>query len=226
MQTVTDFLLHTSPLFIYLIVGVVLLLESSGVPILNSTLLLFTGALVSLNHLNIYYLAVAAVAGSTSGACLAYVIGARGGRRILLRLAELFHVDAQKVTLVERWFQKSGIWMVFFSRMLPYARPFACFPAGITQTNFARFFVSAFAGSLIWCLAMLSLGWSLGRRWEQAVAVLQQYTLPTLAGVALLVALYFFGVRTIKTQLRSRFQPISAEVAEEVARERRDLVEV
>ena len=141
MQTVTHVLLHTSPLLIYLLVACVLLLESSGIPILNSTLLLFTGALASLGHLHIVDLALFAVTGSVAGACLAYSIGRRGGQQVLLRLALRFHVDTAKVDIVEHWFQRSGAWMIFFSRMLPYVRPFACFPAGIalkTNNDFLR----------------------------------------------------------------------------------------
>jgi membrane protein DedA with SNARE-associated domain len=168
--------------------------------------LLFTGALVSFGHLSIVNLALASVVGSVTGACLAYYIGGRGGQQILLRLALLFRVDTEKITVVERWFQHSGAWMIFFSRMLPYVRPFACFPAGIAQMNFLRFFCSAFAGSFIWCISMLLVGWNLGRRWELAVAAIQQYTLPALALIVLLLLLYIFCVRQVKRYLQTRFR--------------------
>jgi membrane protein DedA with SNARE-associated domain len=190
----------------YLLVGCVLLLESSGVPILNSTLLLFAGALASLGHLNIVNLALVSIVGSVTGACLAYYIGGHGGQRVLLRLASLFHVDTEKITIVERWFQHSGAWMIFFSRMLPYARPFACFPAGIAQMNFPRFFCAAFAGSTIWCISMLIVGWNLGKRWELAVAAIQQYTLPVLALIVLLLVLYIIFARQVKRYLQAHFQ--------------------
>jgi membrane protein DedA with SNARE-associated domain len=193
----------------YLLVGCVLLLESSGVPILNSTLLLCAGALVSLGHLNIANLALASIVGSVAGACLAYYIGGHGGQQILLRLASFFHVDTEKIAVVERWFQHSGAWMIFFSRMLPYVRPFACFPAGIAQMNFLRFFCSAFAGSTIWCISMLVVGWNLGKRWELAVVAIQQYTLPALALIVLLLLLYIFFVRQIKQYLQTRFRQSS-----------------
>lgn len=204
MHTVTHVLLHTSPLFICLLVGCVLLLESSGVPILNSTLLLFTGALASLGHIGIVDLALFAVAGSVLGACLAYAIGKRGGRRVLFRLAVFFHLNMTKVDVVEHWFQRSGAWMIFFSRMLPYVRPFACFPAGIAQMGFMRFFCCALLGSLIWCVSLLAIGWNLGRRWELAVAAIQQYTVPALIFIMGLIVLYIFSMRLIKRFLHAR----------------------
>jgi len=139
------FFLHTSPFLIYFLVAVILLLESSGVPITNNTLLLFTGALASLGQLNIGLLAIAAIVGSIAGACLAYYIGLRGGRRVLLRLASFFHVDTQKIEVMDGWFHKSGVWMVFFSRMTPFVRPFACFPAGFSRMIFTNFFFCSFS---------------------------------------------------------------------------------
>src|SRR5438270_12368776 len=84
---------HANPLLIYLIVAIFLLLESSAVPIINSTLLLFTGALANLGHLDFWALAIVSILGSIAGACLAYIIGRRGGRRLFLRLVGIFHVS-------------------------------------------------------------------------------------------------------------------------------------
>ncbi len=206
MNALTQLFFHASPLLIYLLVAVLLFLESSGVPVVNSTLLLFTGALASLLHLNIWVLAAAAIVGSTTGACLAYVIGLWGGRRILLRLLSFFHIDQQKVSVTERWFQQSGIWMIFFSRMIPYVRPIACIPAGISRMPFGRFLVAASSGSLIWCVVMLHIGLALGRRWRFAFHLIQHYTIPTLCALALLIALYFLITYEIRYRLRSKLQ--------------------
>lgn len=204
MNALTQLFFHASPLLIYLLVAVLLFLESSGVPVINSTLLLFTGALVTLLHLNIWVLVAAAIVGSITGACLAYVIGLWGGRRVLLRLLSLFHIDQQKVSVTERWFQQSGMWMIFFSRMIPYVRPFACFPAGISRMLFGRFLVAASTGSIIWCVAMLYIGLALGRRWRFAFHLIQNYTIPTLCALALLVAVYFLITYQVRHLLHSR----------------------
>jgi len=201
VHTVTQFLLHTQPLLIYFIVAVILLLESAGVPILNSSLLLFTGALASFGHLNIWILASTAIVGSVAGACLAYTVGARGGSSLLLQIIRFFHIEEQKVDTVERWFQKLGLWMIFFSRITPYIRPFACFSAGFTHANFVHFLFAATVGSIIWCSTLLAIGWNLGRRWVLAVRLMQDYTLPMLAGLAIVIVLYIVVTRKMKTLL-------------------------
>ncbi len=225
MHTVTHFFLHANPLLIYLIVVVMLMLESTGIPIVNNTLLLFTGALASLGYLNIGELAIAAIAGSVSGACLAYWIGAHGGQQGLLRLVVFLHIDSQKVYIVEHWFQKFGVWMVFFSRMIPYVRPFACFPAGMSQTNFTRFFLGATAGSTIWCIAMLSLGWNLGRRWDLALHVMQQYTIPMLCVLLLVIVIYVLVMRIAKQYMRSHLPSASIIASGETVKQHHELLE-
>ncbi len=198
VHAVIHFVLHANPLLLCILVAVVLLLESSAVPIANNTLLLLTGALASTGQLNIVLLFLAAFLGSVAGACLAYRIGLSGGRRVVLRIAAILHIDAQKVVAAERWYERSGPWMIFLSRMTPYIRPFACFPAGITGMNFFRFLGAAATGSFLWCLALLSLGWWLGQRWRVALHLMQQYTLPAIALLVILIVAYFVGRRVLK----------------------------
>ncbi len=226
MHYAMSLLLHTNPLLIYVIVAVILLLESSGVPIVNNTLLLLMGALASQGHFNVWVLAVAAIVGSVAGACLAYGIGAYGGRNMLLFLAKRLRIEPQKISIVERWFHKSGLWMVFLSRMIPYVRPFACFPAGMTHANFASFFVMALSGSIIWCSVLLAIGWHLGRRWILAVHIMQQYTVPTLFLIVLLIAVYGVIMYTIKKRLQSTLSIDKLDVDDEARQKDRNLIEV
>ena len=197
-------LLHTSPLLVYLLVAVILCLESTGIPLVNNTLLLLLGAFASMGYLNLEMLMIAAFIGSISGACCAYWIGMRGGRRVLLRFAALFHLNRQKIHAMDNWFQRSGFWMIFLSRMTPYIRPFACFPAGIAHMDRKRFLLAASAGSLIWCIALPSIGWALGHRWRIALYFLQQYTLPTLLVVVALIVVYILVMRRVKHSMNAR----------------------
>ena len=210
MHSIMHALLHISPLLIYLLVAIIILLESTGVPVTNNTMLLLTGAMAALGYLNIDTLIASALLGSIVGACCAYWIGALGGRQIVLRLAAFFRVDEQKVLIMDGWFQKSGFWMVFFSRMTPFVRPFACFPAGIAHMNFKRFLLAASAGSLIWCIALPSIGWTLGPRWRIALYFMQRYTLPTILIVALLLILYVAIRHKIKHAIDEKYHSMSA----------------
>ena len=228
MNLVFHVIHNTNPLWIYMIVGVFLLLESSGVPIVNSTLLLLTGALASLGHLNIVALAVVSVVGSVAGACLAYIIGRHGGGRLLRRVATKLRVDTRKIRLLEQWFHRTGTRMIFLSRIIPYIRPFSCFPAGIARMSFRRFFAAAASGSLIWCVGMLALGWNLGRRWKLALSLMQRYTVPAVLLILLLLIVYCVASITIRRRLDARLEEIpgGALDADAASQNDHDLLEV
>jgi membrane protein DedA with SNARE-associated domain len=215
VHNLVQIILYGSPLVVYLLVALMLLLESSAIPIINSTLLLAAGALASVGHLNIWALIAAAILGSIAGACLAYIIGLRGGRSIVLRLAAIFHIDVRKIDMTECWFQKTGMWMVFLSRMTPYVRPFACFPAGISRMPFGRFFLAALAGSTIWCVVMLNIGLALGHRWQLALHLIRHYTVPTLSTLVLLIVLYFVIASAVRRYLHAQAEAIPGPVGGE-----------
>jgi membrane protein DedA with SNARE-associated domain len=220
-------LIHdTNPLWIYMIVGVFLLLESSGIPIVNSTLLLLTGALASLGHLNIFVLAFVSIAGSIAGACLAYVIGWHGGARLLRRAATRLRIDTRKTRSLEQWFHRAGARMIFLSRIIPYIRPFSCFPAGIAHMSFRRFFAAAASGSVVWCVGVLAIGWNLGRRWKLALYLMQRYTIVAVLVIVLLVAGYFLVRMAIKRRLDARLQEMPGGAMDAESQNDCDLLEV
>ncbi|MEO8953838.1 MAG: DedA family protein [Ktedonobacteraceae bacterium] len=226
MHVVIDFIMQANPLVIYTIVALTLFLESSGIPVANNTLLLLTGALTSFGHLSLWLLISVAILGSISGACSAYVIGTHGGRPAFLRLAAFFHISTQKIDLTERWFHKAGIWMIFFSRMTPYVRPFTCFFGGITTMPFKRFFGAALAGSIIWCIVMVNIGAALGPHWKLAILLMRDYTIPTLGALLLLIALYCFTRVMLRRYLSrtARLEPTLEEAPGEEPQ--RKLVEI
>lgn len=226
VQPLIDMIFHANPLLIYVIVALVLLLESTGIPITNNTLLLFTGALAALGHLNIWLLTISAIVGSIAGACCAYTLGEWKGQAVLRRIAALFRVDAKKMSIAEKWFQKSGAWMVFFSRMTPYVRPYACFPAGISRMSFQRFFIAALAGSILWCFTLVRIGAALGPHWRIALTLLQSYTIPTCVALIMLVVLYFSGRYAITRYLRSHGHKDLSDTEAEEQRCNHNLIEV
>lgn len=221
MGYVIHALQHISPLLIYLLVTALLLLESSGIPVVNTTLLLCTGALAALGRVNLLTLMIVAIAGSTLGACSAYGLGRLYGEPLLLRLARLLRIDKRKVSLAESWFHKAGGRMIFFSRMLPYLRPFACFPAGISSMSFPRFLLAAATGSTIWCIVFLMVGWELGPNWKMAVHLVRVYTLPALATLLALLIVYFFARYALNRYMKRRLA-----AQKEAAEHDHDLLEV
>ena len=197
---------HSSALLLCVLVTSFLLLESSGIPLLNSTILLLAGALSSLGHANIFVLMLCATLGSITGACAAYFVGLRGGEEVLFALAARLHIETRKVQNAQQWVANAGARMIFLSRILPYIRPFACFPAGISHMPFRRFFLAALSGSLLWCVSVLVVGWALGRKWKEALYIIQVYTLPVILMMVLVVVVFLFVKYGLLRHLRPRKQ--------------------
>jgi membrane protein DedA with SNARE-associated domain len=212
---------HISPPLIYVLVGAFLFLESTGIPLINTTLLLFVGAIAFDGRLNIILLIVVAILGSILGACCSYSLGRFYGEPLLIRLTHLLHIDQRKVLLTQRWFQTAGLRMVFVSRIVPYIRPFSCFPAGMAAMPFRRFFFSALAGSVIWCITFLIVGWELGPRWKLAMDLVHTYTVPTICALLVLAVLSFFCRRALHRYFKRRLDEQSGGVERD-----HDLLEV
>ena len=226
LEPVLRLIYHTNPLLIYVIVGVILLLESSGIPIVNSTLLLLTGALASLGHLDIFVLAFVSITGSIAGACLAYVIGWYGGARLLYHVASRLHIDTRKIQALEKWFHRAGGRMIFLSRIVPYIRPFSCFPAGMSHMPFRRFLLAASSGSIIWCIGMLLVGWNVGHRWRMALSLIQTCTVPTVLVIVVVAVAYCLVKLAIKRRIDASLQTVSDGVTDAGSQSDHDLLEV
>lgn len=113
---------------IYLLVGVVIGLESLGIP-LPGEIVLVSSALLASQHGDIdpVVLGACASAGAIIGDSIGYAIGRRGGRPLLAWLGGRFpkHFGPAQIAMAERSFEKWGMWAVFFGRFVALLRIFA-----------------------------------------------------------------------------------------------------
>jgi membrane protein DedA with SNARE-associated domain len=167
-------------------VFVLMLLESSSLPIPSEVVLPFAGYLVSAGQLNFWVtVAVATVAG-VLGALVDYYIGLRGSsflnqRRILGRVI----FSRSQLEVAAGWFGRYGAMAVFACRLIPGFRTIVSFPAGAVKMPLAKFVVFTTAGCLLWNGLLIYLGYFLGSRWQQ-VAGISHYII-----IAAVVALAF-----------------------------------
>lgn len=113
---------------IYLLVGLVIGLESLGIP-LPGEIILVSSALLASQHGEIdpVVLGICASTGAIVGDSIGYAIGRRGGKPLLERLGRRFpkHFGPDHVVQAERAFDKWGMWAVFFGRFVALLRIFA-----------------------------------------------------------------------------------------------------
>ncbi|WP_335935450.1 DedA family protein [Streptomyces sp. PTD5-9] len=138
---------------VYVLVGVVIGLESLGIP-LPGEIVLVSAALLAAGHdgVNPWVLGACASAGAVIGDSIGYAIGRKGGRPLLARLGRRFprHFGESQIAVAERSFHKWGMWAVFFGRFVALLRIFAGPLAGVLHMAYWRFLTANVLGGIVW----------------------------------------------------------------------------
>jgi membrane protein DedA with SNARE-associated domain len=174
-------------------VGIFLLetLESMCIPIPSEATQLFAGFLVSEHRMTLLLVIAVAVAGNLVGSTIAWYVGLRGGRPLVLRYGRYLHVTEAKLVRAERWFERYGDRVVFWSRLLPIIRTFISLPAGAARMPYRRFAIYTTLGSIPWMTALTLVGVWAGTRWKTIEGRLK-YLDYAVAAVIVVAVVYLF----------------------------------
>ncbi len=173
---------------VYLLIFVIMLIESAGAPIPGLTIVLAASALAGQGRLEVWFVFLATVSGGTLGGMLGYYIGQQGGRRLLERFGRYILLTPARLEIGERAFQRYGDKAVLFSRHLPVFCFMSGILSGISELPYRRFFFYNFFSLIIYCTSHMTLAFFFGR----SLDVLLQ-TFNTI-GLALLVAVAIVGL--------------------------------
>lgn len=171
-------------------------IESACIPLPSEIIMPLSGwMLVKDQGLSPWYTAVAGLYGAlgcTLGSALAYWVGAKGGRPLVLKYGKYFLVSHKDMDQADSWFERHGTAAIFFSRLLPVVRTFISFPAGVARMKLGTFLIYSFVGSFPWCWGLAYGGYVLGEHWEQMRAVMRPFDIPIIAGVLILAGVYVY----------------------------------
>jgi membrane protein DedA with SNARE-associated domain len=162
-----DALLQTiPPVAVYLVVGVVIGLESLGIPLPGEIALVSAALLASRHTLDINPVGVGAAAtiGAIVGDTIGYSIGHRYGMSLFERLGRRFpkHFGPGHVALAKQFFTRWGMWAVFFGRFIALLRIFAGPLAGALKMPYSHFLAANASGGLIWAGGTTAVVYYLG----------------------------------------------------------------
>ncbi|GAA3477902.1 DedA family protein [Streptomyces yanii] len=150
---------------VYVLVGVVIGLESLGIP-LPGEIVLVSASLLAAGHsgINPVILGACASAGAIIGDSIGYAIGRRGGRPLLAWLGGKFpkHFGEDQIAMAERSFQKWGMWAVFFGRFVALLRIFAGPLAGVLRMPYWKFLIANVLGGIVWAGGTTAVIYSVG----------------------------------------------------------------
>ncbi len=170
---------------------VLMVLESSSLPVPSEVILPFTGYLISRGLLNFWAAVLVSTGAGLAGSLVDYYIGLKGMSALSKRasLRNLLY-NKGRLTIAENWFKRYGPTTVFLSRLLPGFRTLISFPSGAVKMPLSKFVVYTTAGCLLWDIVLIYAGVVVGTRWR-VIAGVASYLIIT-AVVVLVVALLLF----------------------------------
>lgn len=116
----------------------------------------------------------------------------------LSRHGAWFGITSGKLRKSRHWFNRHGVLIVFWGRLVPILRTLVSIPAGMEMMPWRSFLLWTSLGSLIWNAALTLAGYKLGQNWGMVHSLLRPFTL--LAALSL-VAL---GIYFVLSQPRQR----------------------
>jgi membrane protein DedA with SNARE-associated domain len=163
-------LISVSPVVVYVLVGLVIGLESMGIPLPGEVILVSAALLAARQELDVspVWVAVAASAGAIVGDSIGYLAGRRWGERMFTVLARRFprHASPARLAYTEHVFARYGGWAVFFGRFVALLRIFAGPMAGALRMPYPRFLAANALGGLVWAGGTTMAIYTLGTRAE------------------------------------------------------------
>ncbi len=148
----------------YAVVGLVVALESMGLPLPGETVLLAAAAYAGAGGpLNVAGIIGSASAGAILGDTVGYWLGRLGGLPLLERYGRYIWLSRLKLALAQAYFKRHGGKTVFFGRFVTFLRIFAALLAGVGEMPYGRFLAYNVLGGVCWAVVMGSLGYALGR---------------------------------------------------------------
>ena len=139
----------------YLAVFLIVAIESMGVPLPGEMTLMAASIYAgTTHHLSLGLVILAAIGGAILGDNIGYLVGRRGGMRLLHRYGKYVRLDESKLRLAQHLFDRHGGTVVFFGRFLPLLRIWAGFLAGTHAMPWRRFLVCNAAGGMVWATVM------------------------------------------------------------------------
>ena len=150
-----------------IVVFVIVMLESAGVPMPGETALVIAAIYAgSSQRISIFALVAAASAAAIIGDNIGYWVGRRFGFNLLLQYGRYVHLTHARLKMGQYLFLRHGGKIVFFGRFIAFLRTFAALLAGVNLYEWRRFLLFNALGGIIWALLFGLGGYLLGQAIE------------------------------------------------------------
>ncbi|MEI4769896.1 DedA family protein [Psychrobacillus sp. FJAT-51614] len=173
-----------------------ILIENIFPPIPSEVILTLGGFMTTTTTMTKIGIIIASTSGSVVGAAILYWIGSlldvERLEKIVQKYGKILRLSIKDIHKADAWFDKYGVWAVFFGRLVPLVRSLISIPAGMSKMKFGLFLLFTTLGTLIWNTVLVSVGAAVGENWNEIVGYMDIYSnivyiILAIVGIAFLV---------------------------------------
>ena len=189
----------------YLTICLAMFLENIIPPIPSEIIMPLGGFFVYQQKLNFYILVFSGLFGTIIGSLPWYYLGKLVNEKrlsdFLDKKGKYLGISSNDLTKSKKWFERYGVSLVFWGRLVPGIRTLISVPAGVELMPLRKFLIWTTLGSLIWVALLSYAGYFFGENYPIIETYLDQIKY-FVKPVLVLVFLYFIVkliIRSIKT---------------------------
>ncbi len=161
---------ETNSTIAYLTIGLAMFLENIIPPIPSEIIMPLGGFFVYQQKLNFYILVFWGLFGTIAGALPWYYLGRLVNEKRLTNFLDkrgkYLGVTSNDLAKSTRWFEKYGVSLVFWGRLIPGIRTLISVPAGMELMPIRKFLIWTTLGSLIWVGLLTYAGYVFGENYQ------------------------------------------------------------
>ena len=175
-------------------------LENLIPPIPSELIMPLGGFYVSQGQLDFFPVVLAGLIGTVIGAMPWYGIGRLVNEEKLEKWLEKngrwIGINPQELARSRKWFNRYGVSLVFWGRLVPGIRTLISVPAGVELMPITPFLIWTTAGSMIWTLFLTITGFYLGdsygniEKWISPFSSIFKIIIIAIIAIALIVLIY------------------------------------
>jgi membrane protein DedA with SNARE-associated domain len=198
-------------------IGLLLLLENIGVPVVPGELAMIAGAIYAgAGQLNVVAVGVVSFAAAVIGATIGYAIGHFAGRALVLRYGRYALIREHHLEKAEQTVDKYGGIVVVVARFIVGLRELNGIICGVSGMNPVTFTTYNLLGGAAWVGTWVSVGYFAGDHIQAIYNGVTRYALYVIVVAVVLVA----GLIAVRLRRRQLRRAAAGQVAEPKASDR------
>lgn len=170
-------------------VGLLILLENIGVPVIPGELALIAGAIdAGTGQMNVVVVGVTAVVAAVVGATIGYGIGRFGGRTLVIKYGKYVFIREHQLDRAQHAVDRFGGVLVIVARFIVGLRELNGIICGVTGMRLVTFTTFNVVGAVAWVATWISFGYLAGDHIQAIYTDVTRYFVYVIIVVAVVLA--------------------------------------